>query len=93
VTPASGSVEGPRYTLIWQPAAVAGLIRLRAVDASASKETRAAITALAHDPVPEFSNPLGDSGLRRIRLGAVRVLYQVDQTHHAVQILVVGKSS
>jgi mRNA-degrading endonuclease RelE of RelBE toxin-antitoxin system len=93
VTPASGSVEGPRYTLIWQPAAVAGLIRLRTVDPSAAKDARAAIAALAQDPAPEFSNPLGESGLRRLRMGVVRVLYQVDEINHAVQILVVGQSS
>ena len=83
---------GPRFTLIWEPAAVAGLIRLRHADPAAAKDVRAAVLALAQDPEPATSGPLGTTGLRRMRLGAARVLYQVDPVNAAVQILVIGQA-
>jgi mRNA-degrading endonuclease RelE of RelBE toxin-antitoxin system len=79
------------YTLIWQPAAVAGLIRIRNVDPHAAKTIRSAVGALAHDPRPDGSAPLGTEGLRRLRLGAARILYDVDDSNQAVQILTVGQ--
>jgi mRNA-degrading endonuclease RelE of RelBE toxin-antitoxin system len=86
VTPRS-----PRYTLIWQPSAVAGLLRLRATDPAAAKDVRATITSLAQDPISTLSSPLGDSGLRRLRVSNARVLYRVDQTNRAVEILTIGR--
>jgi mRNA interferase RelE/StbE len=88
VTPPGGS----RFTLIWEPAAVAGLIRLREADPAAAKDVRAAVQALAHDPEPETSSPLGTTSLRRMRLGSARVLYDVDTANGAVKILVVGQA-
>ena len=79
------------YTLIWQPAAVAGLIRIRNVDPHTAKTIRSAIGALAHDPRLDGSTPLGTEGLRRLRLGDARILYDVDDSNHAVQILTVGQ--
>jgi hypothetical protein len=42
VTPPANPAGGARFTLIWQPAAIAGLIRLRAADPVAAKDVRAA---------------------------------------------------
>jgi len=81
------------YTLIWQPAAVAGLIRIRSVDPHAAKSIRAAVGALVHDPQPDESTPLGAEGLRRLRIGDARILYEVDEDNQAVQILTVGRLS
>lgn len=92
MTPPHHPDRGPRYTLIWQPAAVAGLIRLRAADLTAAKDVRAAITSLARDPEPDRSTPLGNSGLRRLRVGSARVLYQIDQADTAVHILTIGQT-
>ena len=78
------------YTLIWQPAAVAGLIRIRGVDPHAVKGIRSAIGALVHDLQPDGSTPLGAEGLRRLRIGDARILYEVDEGNQAVQILTVG---
>ena len=78
------------YTLIWQPTAVAGLIRIRSVDPHTAKSIRSAIGAPVHDPQPDGSTPLGAAGLRRLRIEDARILYEVDEDNRAVQILTVG---
>jgi mRNA interferase RelE/StbE len=80
-----------QYTIVWQPAAVAGLIRIRADDRQAAKVVRVAVGALAAGPRPPGSVALGGEGLHRLRLGAVRVLYDVDDERHAVHLLTVGR--
>ena len=77
------------HTLVWQPAAVAGLVRVRAEDRQVAKALRTTIGALADDPRPPESAPLAGD-LRRLRLGRVRVLYDVDDAAGAVHILTVG---
>ena len=83
---------GSRFTLIWEPPAIAGLIRLRQADPATAKDVRAAVLALARDPEPDTSSPLGTAGLRRMRIGSARVLYSVDAADAAVQILLVGQA-
>ena len=78
------------HTLIRQPAAVAGLIRIRASDPATAKEVRSAVSALARVTDPPGSTALGSGGLRRLRLGSARILYEVDDTRHAVHVLTVG---
>ena len=79
------------YALIWQPAAVAGLIRLRSADPQAARAVRTAVSTLAENPEPSSSTPLGSVSLRRLRVAEARILYEVDQAHHAVHILTVGQ--
>jgi mRNA interferase RelE/StbE len=79
------------HTLIWQPAAVSGLLRLRSSNTQAAKDVRAAITALDIDARPPESAPLGTAGLRRLRSGESRVLYEVDDIQHAVHVLNIGR--
>jgi mRNA-degrading endonuclease RelE of RelBE toxin-antitoxin system len=79
------------YTLIWGAAAVAGLARIRDLDPDAAKIVRAAVRGLATEPRPSNSSPLGTAGHRRLRLGDVRVLYQVDDELRAVEIVTVGQ--
>jgi mRNA-degrading endonuclease RelE of RelBE toxin-antitoxin system len=79
------------HTLVWQPAAVAGLIRIRNVDPHAAKTIRSAVDALAREPRPDRSTPLGAEGLRRLRLGEARILYDINDSNQAVQILTIGQ--
>jgi mRNA-degrading endonuclease RelE of RelBE toxin-antitoxin system len=79
------------YTVVWQPAAIAGLMRIRNVDPHTAKTTRSAIGALAHEPQPDGSTPLGAGGLRRLRVGDARILSEVDDGNQAIQILTVGQ--
>ena len=79
------------YTIIWQPAAVAGWIRVRTRDPLLAKGVRDAVTALSDEPYPNDSAELGSRHLRRIRLDGVRILYRVDDADLAVEVLVVGQ--
>ena len=79
------------YALIWQPPAVAGLIRLRSADAQAARAVRTAVSSLAENAEPSSSTPLGSGSLRRLRVADARILYEVDHTHRAVHILTVGQ--
>lgn len=80
-------------TLIWQPAAVAGLVRLRADDRQLAKAVRVAVGTLADEPVPADSVSLGRGGVRRLRRGQVRILYEFHDRLRAVHILNVGQGS
>jgi mRNA interferase RelE/StbE len=79
------------YTLIWQPAAFAGLMGIRAADPPVAKMVRTAVSALTEDAYPVDSTPLGTAGLRRLRVGDARVLYEIDDTHRAIHILTIGR--
>jgi mRNA interferase RelE/StbE len=80
------------FVVVWQPAAVAGLRRVGADDAVAAKGIMAAVATLSAEPRPSDSSPLGDLGLRRLRIGEARVLYEVEDTDMAVHILTVGRT-
>jgi mRNA interferase RelE/StbE len=80
------------YTLIWRHAAVAGLIRIRTTDPLTAKAVRAAVTALADNPYPDTSTPLGSPTQRRLRVGPARVLYTVSEERICVDILTVGRT-
>jgi mRNA interferase RelE/StbE len=55
------------------------LRQLRALDPSARARIRARIDALAHDPRPRGVKALqGDPATLRVRVGAYRVLYRVE---------------
>jgi mRNA interferase RelE/StbE len=79
------------YTLIWQPAAFAGLMRIRTTDPQVAKTVRTAVSALAEDAYPVDPTPLDTAGLRRLRVGDARVLYEIDDTHRAIHILTIGR--
>lgn len=51
----------------------------------------AAARGLAVDPNPAASSPLGDSGFHRLKLGDLRITYDVDSDQQVVQIYLVGK--
>jgi mRNA-degrading endonuclease RelE of RelBE toxin-antitoxin system len=50
-----------------------------------------AVRALATEPYPDTSNQLADSRLRRLRLGDLRVTYDVDEGQHTVHVYLVGQ--
>lgn len=79
------------HTLIWQPAAFAGLMRIRTTDPEVAKTIRTAVSALAEDAYPPDSTPLDTAGLRRLRVGEARIMYEIDDTQRAIHILTVGR--
>ncbi|MFD7106556.1 type II toxin-antitoxin system RelE family toxin [Streptomyces celluloflavus] len=52
-----------------------------------------AINALADDPEPTASSKLGGTGLRRLRIGAYRATYEIDDGTIAIKILMVGSTA
>jgi mRNA-degrading endonuclease RelE of RelBE toxin-antitoxin system len=79
------------YTLVWRNEARRALSRLRAVDPLAAKRVTAAVRALATDPIPETSSQLGDSRFWRLKLGELRMTYEVDEADRTVHVYYVGR--
>jgi mRNA-degrading endonuclease RelE of RelBE toxin-antitoxin system len=48
---------------------------------------------LAAEPYPEASNQLGGSRFWRMRLAALRLVYEVDDTDKAIYIYSIGRVS
>jgi len=78
------------YTVVWLPEAMSAFRRLRAADRDGAKQIAAAVSALAAEPRPDGSAALGGSGFRRLRLGHLRVLYEVDVAAATIYVVNVG---
>jgi mRNA interferase RelE/StbE len=78
------------YTVVWRNEARQALSNLRAIDPAAVKRVIGAVRELATDPYPEASNQLGGSRFWRLRLGELRVTYEVDEALRVVHVYNVG---
>ncbi|KUO19689.1 type II toxin-antitoxin system RelE family toxin [Streptomyces dysideae] len=81
------------YTIIWERAASEGLKRLRVRDGDAVKPLVKAINVLAGNPEPAASSKLGNTNLRRLRVGMYRATYEIDGSSIAIKILMVGSTA
>ena len=79
------------HVLIWRNEARQALSRLREADPAGARAVLDAVRALAVEPCPATSRPLGGAGVRRLLLGDVRVTYAVDEDHLAVHVYLVGQ--
>lgn len=66
-------------TVIVQETALRVLARIRAEDKDAFASIRRALTALAGQPHPDQAVAWGGSGIYRLRLPGIRILYEVDE--------------
>jgi mRNA-degrading endonuclease RelE of RelBE toxin-antitoxin system len=66
-------------TVVYLETAPAGLRRLRRENKAAFAIASNAIATLAADPHPDGAVVWGDSGIRRLHAGNVRILYEVDR--------------
>ena len=82
--------EGGRYRVELAPAAGRELRRLRPGDAA---RLRAPILALAIEPRPPGSWKLHGSDFSRIRVGALRLVYLIDDERLLVVVLRVARRS
>jgi mRNA-degrading endonuclease RelE of RelBE toxin-antitoxin system len=78
------------FTVVWRPEPVAALRSLRREDPAAAKALLAVVGALAKDPRPLSSKPLGSGRFRRLKLEDLRVLYEIDDDSVAVFVVKVG---
>jgi mRNA interferase RelE/StbE len=80
------------FTVVVQETALRGLARIRAEDKAAFAAIRRALTALAEQPHPAPAVAWGGSGIYRLRLAGIRLLYEVDEdaaTGYVINVAVI----
>jgi mRNA-degrading endonuclease RelE of RelBE toxin-antitoxin system len=70
-----------------QETALRALARVRAEDEQAFASIRRALAALAAQPHPDEAVAWGGSGIYRLYLPGIRVLYEVDQDNATVYVI------
>jgi mRNA-degrading endonuclease RelE of RelBE toxin-antitoxin system len=75
------------FTVVVQQTALRALARIRAEDREAFASIRRALAALAEQPRPDEAVPWGGSGIYRLRLPGIRILYEVDDDTAIVYVI------
>jgi mRNA-degrading endonuclease RelE of RelBE toxin-antitoxin system len=73
--------------VVVQETALRALARIRAEDKEAFASIRRALTALAEQPHPDLAVAWGDSGIYRLHLPDIRILYEVDEEAATIYII------
>jgi mRNA-degrading endonuclease RelE of RelBE toxin-antitoxin system len=74
-------------TVVVQETALRALARIRSEDKEAFAAIRRALSALADQPRPEQAVAWGGSGIYRLHLPGVRILYEIDESTATVYIV------
>jgi len=74
-------------TVVVQETALRALARIRAEDKEAFASIRRALAALAEQPHPDQAVGWGGSGIYRLHLPGIRILYQVDEDAATVYVI------
>ena len=77
-------------TVVFRETALRNLARLRGEDKDLFTRTRHAISALADQPYPEGAVAWGATGVFRLHVGDIRILYEVDDQAATVYIINIG---
>jgi mRNA interferase RelE/StbE len=80
------------FTVVWTNSAVSAYRALRIHDPNGAAIVGDAVRALAMDPRPAGSRPLGATEFHRLRIGIYRVLYRVDDLLSTVVVENVGRA-
>ena len=75
------------FTVAVQETALRALARIRAEDKDAFTSIRRALAALAEQPHPDDAVAWGGSGIHRLSLPGIRILYEVDEDAATVYII------
>jgi mRNA-degrading endonuclease RelE of RelBE toxin-antitoxin system len=75
------------FTVVVQETALRALARIRAEDQDAFAAIERALAALAGQPHPDQAVAWGGSGIYRLRLPGIRILYEVDEDAATVYII------
>ena len=73
--------------VVVQDPALRALARIRAEDKEAFAAIRQTLAALADQPHPDQAVPWGGSGIYRLHLPGIRILYQVDEGAATVYVI------
>jgi mRNA-degrading endonuclease RelE of RelBE toxin-antitoxin system len=74
-------------TVIVQETALRALARIRAEDKDAFASIRRALTALAEQPHPDQAVAWGGSGIYRLHVPGIRILYEVDEDAAIIYVI------
>lgn len=74
-------------TVVVQETALRTLARIRAEDKEAFASIRRALAALAEQPHPDQAVSWGGSGVCRLRLPGIRILYEVNEDEEAIYVI------
>ena len=75
------------FAVVVQETAVRALARIRSEDKEAFASIRRALTALAEQPHPAQAVAWGGSGIYRLHLPGIRILYEVDASAAAIYVI------
>jgi mRNA interferase RelE/StbE len=75
------------FAVIVQETAVRALARIRSEDKEAFASIRRALTALAEQPHPPQAAAWGGSGIYRLHLPGIRILYEVDESAATIYVI------
>ena len=74
-------------TVIVQETALRALARIRAEDKDAFAPIRRALTALAEQPHPDQAVAWGGSGICRLHLPGIRIVYEADEDAAIIYVI------
>jgi mRNA-degrading endonuclease RelE of RelBE toxin-antitoxin system len=74
-------------TVVVQETALRALARIRAEDKDAFASIKRALAALAEQPHPNQAVAWGGSGIYRLHLPGVRILYEIDENAGTVYVI------
>jgi mRNA-degrading endonuclease RelE of RelBE toxin-antitoxin system len=80
-------------TVVVQETAVRALARIRLEDKEAFAAIRQALSALADQPRPPQATAWGGSGVYRLHLPGVRILYEIDESAATLYIINVARTA
>ena len=74
-------------TVVVQESAMRALARIRTEDQEAFAAIKRELAALAEQPHPDQAVAWGGSGIYRLRVPGIRILYEVDQDAGTVYVI------
>ncbi|MFI2430563.1 type II toxin-antitoxin system RelE/ParE family toxin [Streptomyces sp. NPDC018693] len=81
------------YEIIWEPRATNAAVRFLKDDPAGLAAVYEAVDALATQPRPHGSIPYGSQDIRRLHVGAYRVLYIIDDDVIRILVTHLGRTA
>jgi mRNA-degrading endonuclease RelE of RelBE toxin-antitoxin system len=75
------------FTVVVQETALRALARIRAEDKESFASIKRTLAALAEQPHPDQAVAWGGSGIYRLRLPGIRILYEVNEDVATVYVI------
>ena len=75
------------FTVVVQETALLALTRIRAEDKDAFASIRRALAALAEQPHPDEAVAWGGTGIYRLHLPGIRILYELDEDIATIYVI------